>query len=106
MDLRLEVPEQPAGLFGQPGEKSRPAAGLPERPLMAAPPPEKLAAMLKLAKIGDIAAIQQSVNEISRSDEKYLPFCEEVNKFVQEFQLLKIRQFLETMIQAHEESSQ
>ncbi|MCB0317086.1 MAG: hypothetical protein KDH84_28165, partial [Calditrichaeota bacterium] len=67
---------------------------------------EKLTVMLKLAKIGDIAAIQQLSEEIARSGEKYLPFCTEMDKLVRGFQLLKIRQFLETMIQAHEESSQ
>ena len=105
MDLRLEVPQHPAEAY-DPREESRLAAGMPEKPLMAAPPLEKLTVMLKLAKIGDIAAIQQLSEEIARSGEKYLPFCTEMDKLVRGFQLLKIRQFLETMIQAHEESSQ
>ena len=105
MDLRLEVPQHPAAAY-DPREESRLAAGMPEKPLMAAPPLEKLTVMLKLAKIGDIAAIQQLSEEIARSGEKYLPFCTEMDKLVRGFQLLKIRQFLETMIQAHEESSQ
>ena len=60
------------------------------------PPPDELAAMIALARVGDISAIRQRADELARQDERLKPFATELNRLVKGFYLDEIRELLES----------
>ena len=62
------------------------------------PPQEELIKLLELADLGDIAAIEEAVDFLERSDAQYLSFAQEMRSLVTSFQQDKLEIFLKNLL--------
>ncbi|MEG3885846.1 ATP-binding protein [Microcoleus sp. herbarium19] len=62
---------------------------------MVLPPASELANLIEYARKGQMKGIEQELEKLSKSDAKYQPFVNQLNQLVQEFNIQKIRQFLQ-----------
>ncbi|WP_445634110.1 histidine kinase [Nostoc sp. DSM 114161] len=58
------------------------------------PPPEEIAALLNLAKKGDLKGIIEQVSRLQKSNLEYINFSQEIQQLAKGFQVKKIREFL------------
>jgi predicted ATPase/signal transduction histidine kinase/FixJ family two-component response regulator/tRNA A-37 threonylcarbamoyl transferase component Bud32 len=58
------------------------------------PPSEEIAALLNLAKKGDLKGIIEQATRLQESNVEYAPFTQELQQLAKGFQLKKIREFL------------
>jgi signal transduction histidine kinase/ligand-binding sensor domain-containing protein/DNA-binding NarL/FixJ family response regulator len=64
----------------------RPLANAPTDPGdLAAPPPEQLEALYELARLGDMAGVQQHALRLERISPRYRPFAERVRRLAEAF---------------------
>jgi PAS domain S-box-containing protein len=63
------------------------------------PPNCTLDKLLKLARLGDILAIQDEVTLLQASDATFSPFANQVLDYARDFQIKRIREFLESQTQ-------
>lgn len=68
------------------------------QPLIA-PPKGTLETLLQLARIGDILAIQDEVMLLQETDPAFRPFAKQVLDYARDFQIKRIREFLEAQQQ-------
>jgi response regulator RpfG family c-di-GMP phosphodiesterase len=66
----------------------------PEGPLVF-PPPIILTEMINLARLGDIAAVQQYADDLVQDNPQYAPFTANVQQFTDSFQINQLESFLE-----------
>jgi CheY-like chemotaxis protein len=66
---------------------------------MIAPPNFTIERLLQLARMGDIIAIQDEVILLQETDSTFSPFANQVLDYAREFQIKRIRGFLELQIQ-------
>ena len=59
------------------------------------PPASELANLIEYARKGQMKGIEQELEKLTKSDAKYQPFVNQLNQLVQEFNIQKIRQFLQ-----------
>ena len=59
------------------------------------PPASELAKLIEYAKKGQMKGIEQELDKLTKIDAKYQPFVNQLNKLVKEFNIQKIRQFLQ-----------
>lgn len=62
------------------------------------PPLSELAGLLECAKRGQMKGIQKELEQLARIDQNYQPFVNQLNSFVKEFNIQKIRQFLQEKV--------
>ncbi|MGG6296897.1 MASE1 domain-containing protein [Leptolyngbya sp. AN02str] len=62
------------------------------------PPRTELSALLECAKRGQIKGIQQELERLAQLDDTYHPFVNQLNLFAKEFNIQKIRQFLQEKV--------
>ena len=55
----------------------------------------ELANLIEYARKGQMKGIEQELEKLTKSDAKYQPFVNQLNQLVQEFNIQKIRQFLQ-----------
>ncbi|MDX2256106.1 MAG: PAS domain S-box protein [Pseudanabaenaceae cyanobacterium bins.39] len=67
----------------------------PHQSTCIVPCSETLARLLHLAKMGDIIAIEDEVTKIKTEDPQMLQFTDQILDYAREFQIRKIREFLE-----------
>ncbi|MBD1932071.1 MULTISPECIES: MASE1 domain-containing protein [Cyanophyceae] len=65
---------------------------------LAVPPLSELSSLLECAKRGQIKGIQQELERLAQLDESYQPFVNKLSLFVKEFNIRKIRQFLQEKV--------
>ncbi len=65
---------------------------------MIAPPSFTVERLLQLARMGDIIAIQDEVVLLQETDSTFSPFANQVLDYAREFQIKRIREFLELQI--------
>ncbi len=65
------------------------------RPLIS-PPTDTLEKLLQLARMGDILAIQDEVTLLKANDFTFIPFANQVLDYARDFQIKRIREFLES----------
>ncbi len=65
---------------------------------MIAPPNFTVERLLQLARMGDILAIQDEVVLLQETDSTFSPFANQVLDYAREFQIKRIREFLELQI--------
>lgn len=63
---------------------------------LIAPPPDQLAELVDLARIGDIRQLRVRVEQLEQHDERLKPFAQNVNTLLKGFHLEKLRTFLES----------
>ncbi|TYQ23969.1 PAS domain S-box protein [Pseudanabaena sp. UWO310] len=63
------------------------------------PPNCAVEKLLQLARMGDILAIQEEVTLLQETNSQFIPFSEQVLDYAREFQIKRIREFLELQIQ-------
>ncbi len=66
---------------------------------MIAPPNFTVERLLQLARMGDIIAIQDEVVLLQETDSTYTPFANQILDYAREFQIKRIREFLESQQQ-------
>jgi signal transduction histidine kinase/DNA-binding NarL/FixJ family response regulator len=59
------------------------------------PPASELAKLIEYAKKGQMKGIEQELEKLTKSDPKYQPFVNQLNQLVKEFNIQKIRLFLQ-----------
>ena len=59
------------------------------------PPASELTNLIEYARKGQMKGIEQELEKLSKIDSKYQPFVNQLNQLVQEFNIQKIRQFLQ-----------
>lgn len=59
-----------------------------------APQPETIAALLKMAAIGDIEEIMEETRRLETSEPKYGPFVSQLRQFAKGFQVKQLKNFL------------
>lgn len=59
------------------------------------PPASELAKLIEYAKKGQMKGIEQELDKLTKIDAKYQPFVNQLNQLVKEFNIQKIRQFLQ-----------
>ncbi|MEG4529813.1 ATP-binding protein [Microcoleus sp. D2_18a_D3] len=62
---------------------------------MVVPPASELANLREYARKGQMKGIEQELEKLTESDAKYQPFVNQLNQLVKEFNIQKIRQFLQ-----------
>jgi hypothetical protein len=62
---------------------------------MVVPPASELANLIEYARKGQMKGIEQELEKLTQSDAKHQPFVNHLNQLVQEFNIQKIRQFLQ-----------
>jgi signal transduction histidine kinase/CheY-like chemotaxis protein len=62
---------------------------------MIVPPALELANLIEYARKGQMKGIEKELEKLSKTDAKYQPFVNQLNQLVQEFNIQKIRQFLQ-----------
>jgi signal transduction histidine kinase/DNA-binding NarL/FixJ family response regulator len=67
--------------------------GGPRMPLVP-PPPDELAALMKLAVVGDIKTIRARTDNLIQQDERYRPFANQLHRLTRDFEVDKISNFL------------
>jgi len=65
------------------------------QPLIA-PPHSTLSKLMQLARMGDIIAIQDEVTLLQETDPSFNPFATQVLEYARDFQVKRIREFLES----------
>lgn len=65
---------------------------------LAVPPLSELSNLLECAKRGQIKGIQQELERLAQLDENYQPFVNKLSSLVKEFNINKIRQFLQEIL--------
>jgi PAS domain S-box-containing protein len=65
---------------------------------MIAPPTSAIEKLLQLARIGDILAIQDEAILLQRADHRFSPFSNQILDYARDFQVKRIREFLESQI--------
>jgi CheY-like chemotaxis protein len=65
---------------------------------LAVPPLSELSSLLECAKRGQIKGIQQELERLAQLDESYQPFVNKLSLLVKEFNIRKIRQFLQEKV--------
>jgi hypothetical protein len=65
---------------------------------MIVPPNLTVERLLQLARMGDIIAIQDEVILLQETDSTFSPFANQVLDYAREFQIKRIREFLELQI--------
>ncbi|MGJ3251720.1 MAG: PAS domain S-box protein [Elainellaceae cyanobacterium] len=73
----------------------RPSSALTPLPT---PSPDELATLTALAKIGDIGGILERIQSLEQSDNRLIPFTEELRQLAKNFQIKKIQAFLKTFM--------
>ena len=73
-------------------------AGELSQPLIS-PPTDTLEKLLQLARMGDILAIQDEVTLLKANDFTFIPFANQVLDYARDFQIKRIREFLESQTQ-------
>ena len=100
--FELALPEVPQSHLTEPAQPQTAGAARLEAsappPVLLAPPPDELAALLKLAKIGDITEIRRRAEEMMRRAPQLQPFAAELKRFAKEFQIEHIRNFIQTYL--------
>ena len=59
------------------------------------PPASELANLIEYARKGQMKGIEQELEKLTKSDAKYQPFVNQLNQLVKQFNIQKIRQFLQ-----------
>jgi signal transduction histidine kinase/CheY-like chemotaxis protein len=59
------------------------------------PPASELTNLIEYARKGQMKGIEQELEKLSKIDSKYQPFVNQLNQLVKEFNIQKIRQFLQ-----------
>ncbi len=59
------------------------------------PPASELANLIEYARKGQMKGIEQELEKLTKSDAKYQPFVNQLNQLVKDFNIQKIRQFLQ-----------
>ncbi|MEP0755495.1 response regulator [Trichocoleus sp. Lan] len=65
---------------------------------LAVPPLSELSSLLEYAKRGQIKGIQQELERLAQLDESYQPFANKLSLLVKEFNIHKIRKFLQETV--------
>ncbi|WP_242019455.1 MASE1 domain-containing protein [Trichocoleus sp. FACHB-40] len=65
---------------------------------LVVPPLSELSSLLEFAKRGQIKGIQNELERLSKLDESYQPFVSKLSSLVKEFNIRKIRQFLQEKV--------
>ena len=65
---------------------------------MVPPPPETVATLFEIAMSGDIAAVNEQANQLAQSDERFIPFADQLHYFVKCFQIDKMCDWLESYL--------
>jgi signal transduction histidine kinase/CheY-like chemotaxis protein len=65
---------------------------------LAVPPLSELSSLLECAKRGQIKGIQKELERLAQLDESYQPFVNKLSLLVKEFNIRKIRQFLQEKV--------
>jgi hypothetical protein len=65
------------------------------QPLIS-PPTDTIERLLQLARMGDILAIQDEVTLLQANDLTFIPFANQVLDYARDFQIKRIREFLES----------
>jgi PAS domain S-box-containing protein len=73
----------------------------PRAPLTP-PPVEEIAALYKLAMMGDIKGIQEQARKLERLDEQYQPFAKQLHQLAKGFQEKQILEFVKTYMAGNE----
>ena len=66
---------------------------------MVPPPPDKVAALFKLAMVGDIRAIRQQAERLEQMDHRLEPFARELRRLARGFQIDGIREMLKSYLE-------
>jgi response regulator RpfG family c-di-GMP phosphodiesterase len=64
--------------------------------LIVPPPQEELAALYKIAMIGQITKLRRHVNDIEATDPKFIPFVTKVRQLAKEFRIEEIQEFIQS----------
>ena len=59
------------------------------------PPASELANLIEYARKRQMKGIEQELEKLTKSDAKYQPFVNQLNQLVKQFNIQKIRQFLQ-----------
>ncbi len=78
---------------GKIGESFPPSSPYPQ-PSIAAPEPEIIAALLKMAAIGDIEEIIEETHRLENAEPKYGQFVSQIRQFAKGFQVKQLKNFL------------
>jgi hypothetical protein len=98
--LKLEWITESSGTSQPPeGPRDAAASGQPD---VVAPPPEALRALLDLTRKGLVNQIEKYMNNLDRSDPKYVPFTKNIRYFLKDFRLSAAEAFLSKYIDGHE----
>ncbi|MGB8644713.1 MAG: PAS domain-containing protein, partial [Anaerolineae bacterium] len=79
-------------------QESTPAAGKENQreTVIILPPPDELAALEELARLGDIEAIQQRADELAQRDPQLQPFADKVDHLGKAFLIDRLRKLLKS----------
>lgn len=92
-DLNVaEVSLGEVNLFGSKANQNYQAIAQP----LIAPPHSMLSKLMQLARMGDIIAIQDEVTLLQETDPTFNPFATQVLEYARDFQVKRIREFLES----------
>ncbi|NMF58893.1 PAS domain S-box protein [Pseudanabaena yagii] len=97
-DLALGDAPLPNGLDSNPNNRSNRNIEETTQPLIF-PPTCTLDKLIQMARIGDILAIQDEVILLQETDPAFVPFTKQILSYAREFQIRRIREFLESQQQ-------